>query len=192
MKRTCLVIALSLHAGIRKLQNIIRDGAFYIALGCDETDDPRPSITKVMSASSVSRLEKTLGSSCEAMIQKINNLLVKTVKASAIKAVQALVAFCPSSLQTAKMVSAAAAAAAIPLVDPSEWDRYLSLPKQDPAPTTTAGRVQWWLSRLTQFPNLAPIAVAYLVTPRSAAQAERTFSLLGHGIGCSASFSLVL
>ena len=30
------------------------------------------------------------------------------------------------------------------------------------------------------FPRLAPVAIAYLLTPKSSAQAERTFSLLGH------------
>ena len=34
--------------------------------------------------------------------------------------------------------------------------------------------------RMDQFPKLAPVAIAYLLSPQSAAQAERSFSLLGH------------
>ena len=33
---------------------------------------------------------------------------------------------------------------------------------------------------MDKFPKLAPVAIAYLLSPRSAAAAERTFSLLGH------------
>ncbi len=49
-----------------------------------------------------------------------------------------------------------------------------------PPPSTTEGRVQLWKQRIAEFPNLAPVAAAYLEIPRSAAQAERSFSLLGH------------
>ena len=38
---------------------------------------------------------------------------------------------------------------------------------------------------LQRFPNLAPVAIGYLLSPRSAGQAERTFSLLGHIVGGS-------
>ena len=40
------------------------------------------------------------------------------------------------------------------------------------------GRVTWWKSRISLFPNLAPVAIAYLLTPRSAVQADRTFIIL--------------
>ena len=40
--------------------------------------------------------------------------------------------------------------------------------------------LDWWKSRIADFPNLAPIAIAYLLFPKSSCQAERTFSLLGH------------
>eukprot|EP00668_Euglena_longa_P023426 GGOE01029271.1.p1 GENE.GGOE01029271.1~~GGOE01029271.1.p1 ORF type:complete len:149 (+),score=9.30 GGOE01029271.1:254-700(+) len=49
-----------------------------------------------------------------------------------------------------------------------------------PKPTTTAGRVAWWKARLREFPSLAPVAIAHLLAPRSATQAERTFSCLRH------------
>ena len=34
--------------------------------------------------------------------------------------------------------------------------------------------------RFHQFPRLSPVAIAYLLTPKSAARAERSFSLIGH------------
>lgn len=68
----------------------------------------------------------------------------------------------------------------IPLVDAAEWEQYIVQQPQQPPPDTTAGRVQWWKERLGQFPKLAPVAIAYLSAPRSASQAERSFSLLGH------------
>lgn len=77
---------------------------------------------------------------------------------------------------------------AIPLVDAAEWERYITLPRQVPAPTTTAGRVEWWKGRVGEFPLLAPVAIAYLLTPRSSAQAERTFSLLGHMGTCTCGY----
>ena len=95
-------------------------------------------------------------------------------------AAKALVSFDPAHLQTAKVLPTAAMKKAIPLVDEAEWERYIVLPPQQPPPKSTAGRVQWWKQRLSEFPKLAPIAIAYLLTPRSAAQAERSFSLLGH------------
>ena len=36
-----------------------------------------------------------------------------------------------------------------------------------------------------EFPNLAPVAIAYLLAPRSSAAAERPFSLLGHSLVCT-------
>ena len=45
--------------------------------------------------------------------------------------------------------------------------------KSHAANCTIADWVAW-------VPRLASVAIAYLLTPRSAAQAERTFSLLGH------------
>lgn len=54
------------------------------------------------------------------------------------------------------------------------------LEKQVPSLSSTLGRVNWWKARVAEFPQLAPVAVAYLLTPKSSAQAERTFSLLGH------------
>lgn len=97
--------------------------------------------------------------------------------------------------------------AAIPLINEKEWEHYITLPTQQPPPvkkagdvhfhffifyfiilkaslpsSTTDGRVRWWKSRLADFPSLAPVAIAYLLTPRSAAQAERTFSRLGHNV----------
>ena len=66
------------------------------------------------------------------------------------------------------------------MVDPVEYERYFTLDAPMPLPQTTSGRVDWWAHRLSQFPSLAPIAAAYLRFPRSSAQAERTFSLLGH------------
>ena len=90
------------------------------------------------------------------MVQKIDRLIVKTIKGPAITAAGVMTAMCPSNLQTPKMLPTAAAKAAIPLIDASEWDRFLTLPAQQPAPTSTGGRVEWWLSRLGDFPKLAP------------------------------------
>ena len=78
------------------------------------------------------------------MLEKIDQLLVKTVKATAIKAATAMVAFCPSTSYTGKMVSTTAIKAAVPLVNEREWERSATFPTQQPAPSTTAGRVRWW------------------------------------------------
>ena len=61
--------------------------------------------------------------------------------------------------------------------------KYATMRAPVPLPLTTSGRVDWWAHRLDQFPTLAPIAAAYLRFPRFSAQAERTFSLLGHTHG---------
>lgn len=114
------------------------------------------------------------------MVSKTDDLLVKTVKGPGVKKAQALASFDPSVLQTSKVSSAPQMKEAIPSVDIAEYEKYLTLPCQVPALTTTQGRVDWWKSRLDLFPKLAPLAIAYLLTPRSAARAERTFSLLGH------------
>ena len=114
------------------------------------------------------------------MVSKTEDLLIKTVKGPAIKRAQAVASFDPSILQTSRVSSAPQMAQAIPVVDISEYEQYLTLPGQVPGLTTTQGRVDWWKSRRDLFPKLAPVAIAYLLTPRSAAQAERTFSLLGH------------
>ena len=68
----------------------------------------------------------------------------------------------------------------VPLVDPDEWGKYTALPKQLPAPTTTAARVHWWKARLREFPKLAPVCIAYWLSPKSASQSERSFSHLRH------------
>ena len=119
----------------------------------------------------------------KALVKKVDNLLQKTVKAKSIKVAQSIASLCPSVLQSVQMVPTATIKEAIPLVDIPEWEKYMTLPPQQPAPTTTSGRVEWWRSRVTDFPNLAPVAIAYLKTPRSAAQPEHTFSLLGHNQG---------
>lgn len=114
------------------------------------------------------------------MIEKINGLMTKTIKAQAIRAAQAMAAFCPSMLQTTDMLDTKVMKEAIPMVDTSEWEKYITMPKQEPAPTTTEGRIQWWKQRIASFPKLAPVAISYLLAPKSAAQAERSFSCLGH------------
>ena len=126
---------------------------------------------KPMSASVASATHKALKSAGEvcisafvvakcfpsqAMIQKIDALIVKTIKGPAVKAANIIAALCPSNLQTPKMVPSAVAKESIPLIDTTEWDRYLTLPAQQPAPSSTAGRVQWWLTRMAEFPKLAP------------------------------------
>lgn len=68
------------------------------------------------------------------MIVKIDGLICKTIKATAIKTAQAMVALCPSSLQTSKMVPSKRMKEVIPLIDEEEWDRYLTMPAQQPPP----------------------------------------------------------
>ena len=121
-----------------------------------------------------------LCSHLQAMLLKANKILSTTVKADVIKLAQAMVSFCPANLQTSKVLSTMEMVAAIPLVNALEWEQYLTLPAQRPPPSSTAGRIAWWKARLLAFPTLAPVAIAYLQTPRSSAQSERTFSLLGH------------
>ena len=113
-------------------------------------------------------------------MNKADKLIVKTIQPRAIKVAQALAAFCPSKLQTNHMVSTNAMQEAVPLVNREEWEHYITLPTQQPAPSSTSGRIDWWKSRLADFPTLAAVAIAYLLTPRSSSQAERSFSLLGH------------
>ena len=114
------------------------------------------------------------------MVTKINTMTVKTIKGPAIQTAGALASMSPEYLQTNKMVATDLITKLIPLVSATEWEKYLTLPPQCPPPSTTVGKVQGWKTRFAQFPRLAPVAIAYLVTPRSAAQAERSFSLLGN------------
>ena len=85
-----------------------------------------------------------------------------------------------SKLQSTSMMKTADVISVMPLVSPDEWEQYIAHMPPLPSPTTTLGRVAWWKQRIGVFPTLAPVAVGYLLTPRSAAQSERTFSLLGH------------
>ena len=62
------------------------------------------------------------------MIEKADNVLVKTVKGDAIKLAEALLSFCPSNLQTEKMRSAKEIEQTIPLVNLDEWEKYIMLP----------------------------------------------------------------
>ena len=115
------------------------------------------------------------------LVQKVDSIFTKTVKANSVKAAQCMVSLCPSSLQNDKLIPPTVMIkATIPLIDLTEWEKYITLPKQVPAPTSTTGRVAWWMHRIEQFPELAPFAVAYLSALQSAARSERTFSLLGH------------
>ena len=115
-----------------------------------------------------------------ALVRKVDAILSKTVKAHAIKAAGCLLSLSPASLQTHNMVSADAMKAIIPSLNVAEWEKYITLPPQVPPPSTTLGCVEWWKTRAGEFPTLAPIAKAFLLTPRSAALSERVFSLLGH------------
>lgn len=119
------------------------------------------------------KVDKQFRDCGQALVEKTDNLLGKTIKGSAIEASQCIVAMCPSSLQTSKMRGCEMVKRCIPLVDSAEWERYIVLPAQQPAPTTTEGRVQWWKVRLQDFPTLAPVCIAYLLAPRSAAQAGK-------------------
>ena len=110
----------------------------------------------------------------------MNSVLTKTVKGKAIKAAQCLASMCPSLLQGKSMVGTVDMCSTFPLVPAEEWEKYIILPAQQPPPTTTAGRVEWWKNRLGDFPVLGPLAIAYVQFPRSAARSERTFSLVGH------------
>ena len=114
------------------------------------------------------------------MLENSDGLMAKTIKGQAIRVAPAMTSFCPSRLQTTDMLDAKKMKDAIPLVDTAEWERYITMPKQEPAPTTMEGRVQWWKQRVGSFPKLAPVAIAYLLAPKSAAQAEHTFSCLSH------------
>ena len=72
------------------------------------------------------------------MVAKVDNLLTKTIQAPSIKVVQAMVSFCPSVLQTDKMIGAKDVKKAIPLVNEEEWEKYVTYPAQRPPPETTA------------------------------------------------------
>ena len=130
------------------------------------------------------KLDNQFRESGRALSDKTVKLLSRTIKVPAIEAAKCIVAMCPSSLQTPKMCCSEVVKKFIPLVDATEWDRYTALPAQQPPPTTTAARVHWWRVRMQDFPKLAPVCIAYLLAPRSAAQAERMFSLLGHVSRC--------
>lgn len=115
-----------------------------------------------------------------ALVHKVDALFTKTVKAQAVKCASCLLGFSPASLQTTRMPTTENVRAAMPSVSAEEWEKYITLPAQVPPPSTTLGCVEWWKTRAGDFPTLAPIAKAFLLTPRSAALSERTFSLLGH------------
>ena len=60
-----------------------------------------------------------------------------------------------------------------------EWEQHVVLPAPRPLPSTTSACAAWWESKLSDFPELAPLAVFFSRRPRSACHVERTFSLLG-------------
>lgn len=64
----------------------------------------------------------------QALVTKVNSLLTKTIKSRGIKGANALVSLCPSTLQTKKMVKTDDMVAIMPLVNASEWERYIALP----------------------------------------------------------------
>ena len=115
-----------------------------------------------------------------ALVQKVDALFNKTLKAQAVKCASCLLGFSPASLQTTQMPTTDTVRAAMPSVSAEEWERYIIFPAQVPPPSTTLGCVEWWKTRAGDLRTLAPIAKAFLLTPRSAAVSERTFSLLGH------------
>ena len=120
----------------------------------------------------------------QALADKVDKILVKTVRGPAIEALQCIAAMCPSTLQTEKMCTPEAMGKSIPLVDQEEWAKYTALPRQLPPPSSTAARVHWWKVRLAEFPKLAPICIAYLLCPKAAGQCERTFSQMRHTVAC--------
>lgn len=63
------------------------------------------------------------------LVEKVNGLLTRTIKAKGILAANAMVSFCPSSLQTANMLSTKDIKGIIPLVNESEWERYIAMPR---------------------------------------------------------------
>lgn len=82
----------------------------------------------------------------QAMVDKTNNIITKTIKGAGVLAAQAMVAMCPTSLQTEKMLKATEMKRIVPLIDEKEWDKYIVLPAQKPPPSSTAGCVEWWKS----------------------------------------------
>ena len=84
------------------------------------------------------------------MINKIDNVLDHTVKDSAKLAAKTIVGLCPGNLQTTKVLKTKMAKKAIPLINEDDWEQYITMPQQVPAPGTTQGRVQWWMNRLSR------------------------------------------
>lgn len=75
-------------------------------------------------------------------MDKITNVLTKVVTPKATAVAKAMVGLCPGSLQTSKVLAMKDVTAAIPLINGSEWEKYIVMEPQKPAPSTTAGRVQ--------------------------------------------------
>lgn len=72
----------------------------------------------------------------QTLSEKVDSILTKTVKANAIKAASCILSMCPSTLQTPNMVATDVIKSVVPLIDPLEWERYITLPAQTPPPTT--------------------------------------------------------
>lgn len=130
-----------------------------------EYSDALNKMLQAMPASTSRVVGVAFKKSGEALTQKVDSILAKTVKPQAMAASKCMRSLCPSALQSAAMCSAAQMQKSIPLIDQNEWDKYLTLPAPQPAPTTTAGRIQWWLNRSSDFPQLASVAIAYLLVP---------------------------
>ena len=71
----------------------------------------------------------------QTLSEKVDSILTKTVKANAIKAASCILSMCPSTLQTPNMVATDVIKSVVPLIDPLEWERYITLPAQTPPPT---------------------------------------------------------
>ena len=91
-------------------------------------------------------LQATFKQCGQALVEKVDSILTKTVKPSAIKAAGCLVSMCASALQSDKMVPSATVKETIPILKPhiAEWEKYITLPAQVPASTTISFLLEFW------------------------------------------------
>ena len=77
----------------------------------------------------------------------------------------------------------------LPILPEAEWEVYITTPAQRPAPSTTAGRVQWWNPRgcvlSSSAPLLCPMKFALPELDWSCVQASLLPFSKGNGLVCS-------
>lgn len=102
----------------------------------------------------------------------MDNIFSKVVKPWATEDAKCMRSLCRSALQTSKMCSAQEMKKCISFIDPGQTADFAS---SAACSSNHRGAHPMVAQQL-----ISPVAIAYLLVPSSAAQAEKEFSLLGH------------